>query len=62
MSKIVTQDKRTVTAKNLESISKATSLNITSLTANDVRNLCDITPVPVNHEWRISLLPKLLHQ
>ena len=40
----------------------ATGLDNSNLTANDVRNYSGVTPVPINQEWRLSLLPKMLSQ
>ena len=62
MAKSVINDKRSVTAKNLEHIKDVTGLDNSNLTANDVRNYSGVTPVPINQEWRLSLLPKMLSQ
>ena len=57
---IARKDKRTVTAKNIETIKKESQLCDASLSANNVRNAVPVTKIPENQEWRISLLPKLL--
>ena len=41
-----------------ESNSKSDKVDL----ANDVRNYSGVTPVPINKEWRLSLLPKMLIQ
>ena len=60
MAIIARKDKRTVTAKNIETIKKESQLCDASLSANNVRNAVPVTKIPENQEWRISLLPKLL--
>ena len=48
MAKSVINDKRSVTAKNLEHIKDVTGLDNSNFTANDVRNYSGVTPVPIN--------------
>ena len=60
LAKIVISDVRSVTARNMELISKETKSHFMYLTAIKVRNLVPVEAVPVNHEWRGPLLMKLL--
>ena len=62
LADIVCQDIRTTTAKNLALVRSESGIDSFTVPASLVRRNVKLTEIPVNHEWRLSLLEKLLAQ
>ena len=62
LADIVCHDIRTTTAKNLALVRSESGIDSFTVPASLVRRNVKLTEIPVNHEWRLSLLEKLLAQ
>ena len=60
LANIVTQDVRSTTGRNIALVSRETRQCSRTLTPKQVKLLVVPPGVPVNHEWRATLLPRLL--
>ena len=59
---IVSNDIRSTTARNIALVETETGKQMRNLSPKLVRELIKIKDIPVNQDWRISLLPKLLNE
>ena len=62
MSSFVVKDIRSTTAKNLATIRRESGFKSLTVPSTAVRQHVPLTEVPVNQDWRLGLLVKLLSQ
>ena len=62
MASLVTRDVQSTTAKNLATIRRETGVHSLTVPPLLVRQNVPLAVIPVNQEWRLPLLSKLLHQ
>ena len=60
LTKVVCNDARSTTSKNLALIQLEAGLNPLSVTSHQVREAVKVADIPVNQGWRLELLKNLL--